>query len=503
MVAPASGQYLSLYGDAGRDPWAAFNRFQQLQRAQPPATPSIPDPTSAIANGLGGASAYAPQMGPTMQDAGGDPWGVYRANTRPSTPQTVGPDGSAGHAPVVTVGQDARNRGAGQISPVGQPPGNPNPNGYKTGNWNLGRNAYTYTIPQGFAANQNLYQHGYDPSQDTNRIAFAGGDGQQTNFDRVYGWMNELARVNGIADIAQAPPEFQQWAMGAAVGRLRTDYQNSGANWAQSGFSGYDKYLAGGGQPGGVSAPAPAMTPQQINPDGTASHGGAPMVLPPMGSGMATGAKGAAPPGQLGHTAQTASGQPAMGGQGYRIGQGQFEDINAIIAAAREDPDRAAKVRRLAMGQRGPTLSIIGKYMDNMYGRAIQAALATAGFNGNGGGNANPLLGVLEGALGSTMGGGAEFVPYMTGLASNVVGGDFTGMPDQKIQAALAAANALGSLGLGDVGASRLNADYSNLMDQMDEEALLRPDTTSGGILPRILKGSAFEQAMRRFAATR
>jgi len=142
------------------------------------------------------------------------------------------------------------------------------------GGWNAGGNKFQYNIPQGFQANTNLFQHGYDPNQDTAGIDVGRGAQTQSNLDRVYGWMNSVAKANGFSDISQMPPDKQQQAMSYAVGRLRTDSfasDPSGASWQRTGFGGYDKYLVGGGGGGQQSAAGG----QQMG-GGQSSQGGQP-----------------------------------------------------------------------------------------------------------------------------------------------------------------------------------------------------------------------------------
>lgn len=237
------------------------------------------------------------------------------------------------------------------------------------------------------------------------------------------------------------------------------------------------------------------------------------MVLPPMGSGpaAAAGAMGGTildprpvnRPGVLGHTAQTASGQPAMQGGGYRLGQGNFADINQALFASANNPEIASHVLNVARGQKGRTTSILGEFMDNIYGRAIQAALAQAGL-GPDGGNPNALLGVMEGVIGSLAGnGGAGFVPYMGGIAQQTLGTDMSGWKDKDVKTALSAANALQSLGLGDIAASGLDNELEELLYAMNEQALTDPAAKEGGVLAQLLQGSGYQRAMQRFAALR
>lgn len=467
------------------DPFRLFQQFQQAQQQ--------PDPTSAIASGLGGATRNDPMLGGTAQDQGGDPWGVWKANTRGSV--DYGDEGGGG---------GARGGGFG------------NTGGWKAPGWDLTQNQYQYDIPAEFRSNQNMYQLGYNEQQDTNRLPFSGGQGGQRNFDRVYAQMNDLAKANGFGDIAQADGAFQQWAANAAIGRLRTDYAKSGADWNTSGFAGYDKYLQGQGQGtplGNPQQPKPTLqgefTPagnqgQRSPMVGTAASSsdtgqGGDMVLPNIMPGP-TGNAGSTPAGALGHTAQTSSGLPAMTGQGgnFSLGNFQFEDLDRVIAQAKGNPQLAAQLLRMAKGGSGGAVkTTIGKYMDNYYGKALQAALAQAG-NGGQGGSSNPLWDILQGFQGAQAGG--TIVPFAQGLAQQAMGADYTGMEDADIQAALAGATALGSLGLGDVAGSRINTQLEDLIAQMNADTFGSDKYDESGRLATLLQGSPYQQAMQRFA---
>lgn len=211
--------------------------------------------------------------------------------------------------------------------------------------------------------------------------------------------------------------------------------------------------------------------------------------------------------GTLTHQAVTASGQPAMGSAPIpgQLGQYRFENLDRIIEMAKNNPAFGAQILRMAAGQgTGRTTSTIGKYMDNYYGKALQAVLSQAGnvtAPGGGAGSGNPLNDLLQGFFQAQQGG--SIVPFASGVAQQAFGADYSGMDDANVQASLSGANALKSLGLGDVAGSRNDSMLQDLLQQLNTEMLGTDKYDKVGRLGQLLKGSPYQQAMQQYAATR
>lgn len=76
-------------------------------------------------------------------------------------------------------------------------------------------------------------------------------------------------------------------------------------------------------------------------------------------------------------------------------------------------------------------------------------------------------------------------------------------MDDADVQAALAGATALQSLGLGYVAGSKLNTRLYDLLYQLRGDTLGGPQYDQGGRLGQLLQDSPYKRAMQLFAQTR
>jgi len=213
-----------------------------------------------------------------------------------------------------------------------------------------------------------MYQMGYNPAQDAGGIDVGRGGQGETNFNRVYGWMNAVAKANGAGDISQLPPDKQAAAMAYAVGRLRTDsyaVDPSGGAWQRTGFAGYDKYLAGGqtGQMG--QAPPPPVGAQPPAPVGT-------QPPPPVGAQPpAQGQTGAPPPPPVG-AQPPAQGAPPTGGQ-----TGGQNAVNMGIAG---NAQQQMRIMMHAIGIDPDDTSIFGRSIQNTLQKILPAYMTSKGF---------------------------------------------------------------------------------------------------------------------------
>lgn len=467
----------------GYDPFRLYQYFRDQQ-----------DPASAIASGLGGAQRNDPAMGGTAQD-NGDPWGVYRANTRPEVLYQDGsgpaPQGAQGNWES-WYGDDMGKWGGSQWN------GSQWINtGAQIGAGSaLGKTGARASVNYNAAGDRFLHEYNGNP--------------EETSWTRINRWASDGQKLKGLS---------AQDAYNAALARLKRDMGN---NWQASGFDlsgvqaapvGQDFYIpqiAAQGQDQGTPlglgqrstptlqgefTPAPQAAGQTTNQGqqgGTMSVGGYTTAGAPQ---QASGA--------LGHTAVTSGGQPSMMGNGsFSLGQYQFGDLDRVIAQAKGNPALAAQLLRMAQGQTGRVTSTIGKYMDNYYGKALQAVLAQAGnVTAPGGGSGNALNDMLQGFFNAQQSG--SIVPFAQNIAQQALNADYSGMDDADVQAALAGANALGSLGLGDVAGSRNDSRLQDLLYQLNADTMGSGQYDTGGRLAQLLKGSPYQKAMAQFAATR
>lgn len=251
------------------DPWGAFNN-----------TPQMNDNT--------------PQLGGGNQ--AGDLWGGFNA-----TPQMNDGTTQLGGTPTQQAASTIAGALPGQSAVAASGGVLANPAGYRLPQgWQAEGNKYSFNVPPtkpGDPGNM-LYQMGYDPTRDGAKIPSA--QGNRKEFDVVYAYMNEVAKANGIPDIAQAPPDLAAWAINYAVGRLKTDTINAQgqAGWANSAFAGFDRQAAQTATPGQVPVAG------QV---GTAANSTAAGVTPP----ATTTTPGATPPAAT--TAPVTSVNPVTG----------------------------------------------------------------------------------------------------------------------------------------------------------------------------------------------
>lgn len=144
---------------------------------------------------------------------------------------------------------------------------------------------YSYTLPTtvnpGNLFGGGTYDGigGYDASTDRQVWDSGRGDGSKSNTrDTMLRWFLDDMRKAGVGDLTQVDPnnpntDPQKLALASStwateVARMRRDFAANGYDWQQSGFAGYDKYLAGGqggtgqGAPGGAAGQTPQISTQ-------------------------------------------------------------------------------------------------------------------------------------------------------------------------------------------------------------------------------------------------
>lgn len=282
-----------------------------------------------------------------------------------------------------------------QPGAVRQPtPQMPSPQTYATdygqwalpGGWDGSKNKYSFNLNTKAWTNPGnmLYMYGYNQAKDGAKIPTA--QGNETEFNRVYAFMNAVARANGVSDISQAPEALQKYAMNYAVGRLKTDYFNSdptGNGWRNSAFAGFD---ANQNAPGGMnptSAPAPQRPPLQIDPNtGAATHTpGAPGVIedstnpfPPGTAAHDAYEKGHARPG-------TTPGAPLPPGyQGTGGGGGNLTPAQRMALAS--DPNQAYRYMMQQIGYNPDAPGLLGRFLEQRFKPLLEARMAASGLEG-------------------------------------------------------------------------------------------------------------------------
>lgn len=222
------------------------------------------------------------------------------------------------------------------------------------------------------------------------------------------------------------------------------------------------------------------------------------MVLPPMGSGATQGALEAG-------SAQTAKPvkRGSLLGTYYNtdtketttpgtFGAFSTDDLATLLDQAKNSPQMAAMILRLARGQQGRGKGFLSADRDRLHGGAFQAALALAGVPGMGStlqGGAEDFLGALQ---------GNDLLGYTSGLGNQVAGLDFGGMDSDVMTEILQAGNALQGLNMGGLGVSARKGQLQDIIWAALERELGNINADDKGFAD-LLAGSPFQQAMAAF----
>lgn len=255
----------------------------------------------------------------------------------------------------------------------------------------------------------------YGPAQNgQQKHAIAGGDGYESDVDRVYRWTNDILRGMGYAGGENAPPALRTQIFLANVERLKSEYAARKADWNTSDFANMDRQIRAA-----VAAPSTGLNNGQTTPPAAATP---------------------------------ATAAPNVGGTGpaqlRNFGQFQTDDLAALLQAAANDPDRAAQILRLARGETGRPLGRMADFRDALYGRSFQTALSLAGMDG---------MGTMEGMAGDFLNNavlGNNLAGYAGGLGRQVAGMDWEGVDSATMERALRAGLALQGINMGAMGGS-------------------------------------------------
>lgn len=289
---------------------------------------------------------------------------TYDANTQGMRDPTAAPASAlasglnaaarpAAAAPANGVATAANNTSAG-VNPQGAQ--------YSWGDMDPTKNRYNFNLDTNGWTNAGnmLYRYGYDANQDSNRIQVSGGNGQETNFNRVYGWMNYLAKANGLSDISQASPEMAARFMDVAVGRLKTDYMNtdaSGASWQRSGFAGFDQRAAANRHDNVVPGVTPPAAPGTTGTPAPGTSSTTPPSTPPVAS------------------------QPLPPGyQGQGGGSSQLTPAQKMALAS--DPNQAYRYMMNQIGYNPDAPGLLGNFLQKRFQPLLEARMAAGGLEG-------------------------------------------------------------------------------------------------------------------------
>lgn len=224
-------------------------------------------------------------------------------------------------------------------------------------------------------------------------------------------------------------------------------------------------------------------------------------VPPTMGSGMVQGAREAShamdakpvqeqKPGRLLATQYNAdTGVTTTPGM---FGAFKTDDLMALLDQAKNSPQMAAMILRLARGQSGRGKGFLSADRDKLHGGAFQAALALAGVPGMGStlqGGADDFLEALQ---------GNDLLGYTSGLGNQVAGLDFSGMDSDVMGELLQAGSALQGLNMGGLGASVRKGQLQDIIWEALERELGNMNADDKGFAD-LLQNSPFQAAMANF----
>lgn len=291
------------------------------------------------------------------------------------------------------------------------------------------------------------------------------GAGEPAELDRARVWRWTMDQLKG--DFSN--PELVKQTFLQNVARLRRDYEAPenrarGLNWANSAFSGYDRFLQGGGQPG-----APAQTGSNQG-----GRQGTPPPTGPQGNPVAAAAAAAAQAGS------NAAQQAATGGSGVNPPMGQGLVAGAQAAAGGQgDPlnynvqlqkDKASRVNALlqALGLGSPSAqhSRVGGVLSNFYSGIMDPYLSARGLAAGGRPGEMPmdnLGGMISdlARLGNQAGGFGQIRDVAQGGINAMLGQDMSSLDESDVQNIVSQFSALRNSGLAPI----LQQLYGNQLD--------------------------------------
>lgn len=181
-----------------------------------------------------------------------------------------------------------------------------------------------------------------------------------------------------------------------------------------------------------------------------------------------------------------------------RFGQFQTNDMAFLLRAAAADPENAAAILRLALGQTGRPLGRFAGAWDKMHGEAFQTALALAGADGAGGQGFGTLEDIAGGYLDNALLGN-DLLGYAGGLGRRVAGMDFTGMDSALMDQFLNAGLALQGLNMGGLGQRQRKGQLDDVIWADIVRNFENPGSEKN--FADLLKGSPYQRAMSAYGA--
>lgn len=204
-----------------------------------------------------------------------------------------------------------------------------------------------------------------------------------------------------------------------------------------------------------------------------------------------SGGGGKAPAEKVGQsTYNTTTGETTNPG---RFGQFATNDIAFLLQAAANSPDYAAQALRLALGQTGRPLGRFAAARDNLYGKALQSALALGGLPGMGTTQDIASQFLDQGVLGN------DLMGYGNKLGQQALGMDFSGVDSLTMEKILRDGLALQGLSMGDLGGAVANGNLEDIIWQDQARGLKNGFGGDVTNFADLLNGSRYKAAMSAF----